>query len=302
MAEYNPSKIIKDGNTYNFRDDSKIPLAGSNKISGDLIPSTDGTVNLGSLSYQWNQAYIKSLTINGVACGDILTHNASEFVDVSSNQTIGGVKTFTSPIGIVKGSGDVELSIKNTSLSLKANTNSGMDDIRFTDKDNLIVGGLRQSFTNSKVIGMVYSRSYSSEGNSYTQAEFNLVTDNQNGISDVYVKCDNFYPNSNATINLGTSTSKWKTINGINPGALSLPGTGVINVASSITALDGTTQNKFIPQVNGWLLINGIGPANDGFIYAIQGRIGMKSTSNTSNRCAALIPVVVGLEVSVTCN
>ena len=65
MAEYNPSKIIKDGNTYNFRDTTKIPLAGSNKISGSLIPSTDGTVNFGSPSYQWNNAYIKSLTING---------------------------------------------------------------------------------------------------------------------------------------------------------------------------------------------------------------------------------------------
>ena len=79
MAEYNPSKIIKDGNTYNFRDTTKIPLAGSNEISGSLIPSTDGTVNLGSPNYQWNNAYIKSLTINGVICGDILTHNASEF-------------------------------------------------------------------------------------------------------------------------------------------------------------------------------------------------------------------------------
>ena len=90
MAEYNPSKIIKDGNTYNFRDTTKIPLAGSNQISGSLIPSTDGTVNLGGSSYQWNNAYIKSLTINGVACGDILTHNASEFVPRSGGAVISG--------------------------------------------------------------------------------------------------------------------------------------------------------------------------------------------------------------------
>lgn len=90
MAEYNPSKIIKDGNTYNFRDTTKIPLAGSNQISGDLIPSTDGTVNLGSVSYQWNNAYIKSLTINGVVCGDILTHNASEFVPRSGGSVMMG--------------------------------------------------------------------------------------------------------------------------------------------------------------------------------------------------------------------
>lgn len=33
---------------YITEDTTKIPLAGSNQISGDLIPSTDGTVNLGS--------------------------------------------------------------------------------------------------------------------------------------------------------------------------------------------------------------------------------------------------------------
>ena len=256
MAEYNPSKIIKDGNTYNFRDTTKIPLAGSNEISGSLIPSTDGTVNFGSPSYQWNNAYIKSLTINGVACGDILTHNVSEFVNLTGAQTIGGVKTFTSPIGISKGSGDVELSIKNTSLSLKANTNSGMDDIRFTDKDNLIVGGFRQSFNNSKVTGMVYSRSYSSDGNSYTRTEFNLVTDNQNGISDAYVKCDNFYPNADATINLGTSTNKWKTFNGLNPGALSLPSRNYISLDTTSFDVTATTIGTFASTVDGWAILS----------------------------------------------
>ena len=296
---------IHDANAVDLS--SNQTVGGNKEFTGtttahDVIPSATDTYNFGSSSYQWNNAYIKSLTINGVACGDILTHNASEFVDVSTAQTIGGVKVFTSPIGIAKASGDVELSIKNTSLSLKANTNSGMDDIRFTDKDNLIVGGLRQSFTNSKVIGMVYSRSYSSDGDSSTQAEFTLATDNQNGINDAYVKCDNFYPNANATINLGTSTNKWKSFNGLNPGALSLPSTKLINVASSITALDGVTTNKFTPQVDGWLLINGTGTANEGFIYVAQGRIGTKSVNNaSSNRCAALLPVVAGAEVSVTC-
>ena len=61
-------------------DNTKIPLAGSNAISGSLIPATTDAYDLGGSSYQWNNAYIKSLTINGVACGDILTHNASEFV------------------------------------------------------------------------------------------------------------------------------------------------------------------------------------------------------------------------------
>ena len=82
---------------------------------------------------------------------------------------------------------------------------------------------------------------------------------------------------------------------------MSLPSTTLINVASSITALDGTTINTLTPQVDGWLLINGSGPANEGFIYVTQGRIGLKSANNATNRCAVLIPVVAGVEVSVTC-
>lgn len=64
MAEYNPSKIIKDGNTYNFRDTTKIPLAGSNQISGSLIPATTNTYNLGSPSLQWNTTYTRNILID----------------------------------------------------------------------------------------------------------------------------------------------------------------------------------------------------------------------------------------------
>ena len=71
-------------------DNTKIPLAGSNQISGSLIPATTNAYDLGGPSYQWNNAYIKSLTINGVACGDILTHNANEFVPRSGGAVMTG--------------------------------------------------------------------------------------------------------------------------------------------------------------------------------------------------------------------
>ena len=65
MAEYNPSKIIKDGNTYNFRDTTKIPLAGSNQISGDLIPATDNSIDVGSSTKNIKMLYTKEITIDG---------------------------------------------------------------------------------------------------------------------------------------------------------------------------------------------------------------------------------------------
>ena len=97
--------------TYDIHDANAVDLTNNQTVGGnkeftgtttahDVIPGATETYNFGSPSYQWNNAYIKSLTINGVVCGDILTHNASEFVDVSSNQTISGVKTFSSNITI----------------------------------------------------------------------------------------------------------------------------------------------------------------------------------------------------------
>ena len=65
MAEYNPSKIIKDGNTYNFRDTTKIPLAGSNQISGSLIPAMDNAIDIGSSTKNLKMLYTKGITIDG---------------------------------------------------------------------------------------------------------------------------------------------------------------------------------------------------------------------------------------------
>ena len=63
------------------------------------------------------------MTINGVACGDILTHNASEFVGVSGNQTISGVKTFSSNV-IIQGSRKVTCNLDYSFIELDGGTTS----------------------------------------------------------------------------------------------------------------------------------------------------------------------------------
>lgn len=64
---------------------------------------------------------------------------------------------------------------------------------------------------------------------------------------------------------LGTSTNKWKSLNGINPGALSLPDyddTTYIDISGSIIPPSGETtinknlgDNTYTPPVDGWLSI-----------------------------------------------
>ena len=76
-------------------------IAGDKDFTGttgthDVIPATTDTYDLGSSAKEYNNAYIKSLTINGVAAGDILTHNASEFFPVSGSNAITGTGFFKS--------------------------------------------------------------------------------------------------------------------------------------------------------------------------------------------------------------
>ena len=70
-------------------------VAGDKDFTGttgthDVIPAATDTYDLGSSAKEYNNAYIKALTINGTAAGDILTHNASEFVPVSGGNVMTG--------------------------------------------------------------------------------------------------------------------------------------------------------------------------------------------------------------------
>ena len=78
-----PSKTSDLTNDSGFitSDNTKIPLAGSNQISGDLIPSTDKTVNLGSGSYHFREGCFGNIYSVGLF-GD-------PYIGIDINYTIG---------------------------------------------------------------------------------------------------------------------------------------------------------------------------------------------------------------------
>ena len=66
MATYSPSKITKDGNTYNFTDATKIPLSGTNALAGSIVPSTDNSYDFGSSSYKLRYVYCKATRVGSL--------------------------------------------------------------------------------------------------------------------------------------------------------------------------------------------------------------------------------------------
>ena len=267
MAEYSPSKIIKDGNTYNFRDTTKIPLAGSNQISGSLIPATTDAYDLGGSSYQWNNAYIKSLTINGVACGDILTHNVSEFVDVTSAQTIGGVKKFSDTPIVVNG----KTYVSQINASRANGTQAGFSA---HNGFKIVCNNDSQGWDNTAFA--IHVSEYSPTSAAITFKLYDCIEGSVSYKGFLFRKNNNdfqFSPTASNLTDLGTSTNKWKSFNGINPGALSLPGS-YISIDTTNWILDGSNVNAFTPTSDGWLGIQATDTVYDQMHYIFAGRIG----------------------------
>ena len=257
-----------------------LPASEDIFITGDIIPNTDNSVDVGASSKNIKMIYTKGITINGKTPA-----NDDDVVHKSGNETISGTKTFSNGFTVNKPS--PRLQTKSTTYSSETTSGMTVGDIAFLNNSggfsSWILDQLRDNLTKRLCF-----RVYPHAGGAYKGFAFDE-------------NCTLYAENTNSA--LGTFANKWKTINGINPGALSLPSTtGLINIASSITALDGVTVNSFTPQVDGWLILNGTSALNDGFIYAHQGRIGASSTANSAwYRCVILLPVVAGVEVSVIC-
>ena len=257
-------------------------VGGNKEFTGtttahDVIPSATDTYNFGSPSYQWNNAYIKSLTINGVACGNILTHNANEFVNLTGAQTIGGVKTFSSNV-IIQGSKKVTCNLDNSFIELDGGTTWGKGG-------SIVLSGQdRSSYANSVLI--VSKSDTNTDILQYQNGELKPLSNNTNNSS------------------LGTSTNKWNTFNGLNPGALSLPSMSFISLDTTGFDVTNTIIGTFTSTINGWAILS-MSQKNKPFgIWIVQGsyRVTYQSVYHQGDYLIfALIPVWPNLNLTIYC-
>ena len=255
--------LITWGFSQIFSSDGTTYFTFDGSIGNSVIPKTNNSYDLGSSSYQWNNLYAKNYFYNGTAWG-------LDKANVWSN------------IQTVSYSGsNVAFALKHTETNIASSpTRNNWFYINFYDVNSISVGGF------------CYSKRTSGDA----RLHLNLRTKNAN--SDIIEKniffetnqegtIWNLYPSSNANINLGSTTYKWKTLNGVNPGALSLPDyNNVLDVTSEIpiASLDGNTQiniNDYLPNKTGWLSIVVDDTAGNSII-ATQGRPGGSTAYNNS--------------------
>lgn len=229
------------------------------RLKGDFYPYANNLYSLGSSSYQWSSVYAQSYYYNGTAWGLDKANVWTKNNRFSKNSALSDITSYT-----------------DTSMS-------------FTGNSNTIFFNTRGS-SNYPSYGTFLFAGYmtGTAPDRYSQLKLLRSTDLKGGTNDGYVPDTSFNlwrvsphyslmdfmeavrvqnngpvnflaPITTNATDLGTSTNKWKTLNGINPGALSLP-----DVSKSVTVdipVDWVTDGSAWNDLNvsnmgdGWLCL-----------------------------------------------
>ena len=221
-------------------------------------PSGNNNIHLGSSSNQWKSVYAQSYYYNGTAWGLDKANVWSQSQTISTNTN----KAYI---------------IINTSYILGEETPSSTKELGgvfFRD-----LNGNNAAYLNvghEKTTGDIYTRiltrfKFDNGVKSTTGSNVNAALDiGLTNSAEKFVR-----PSVNNEVNLGTPTNKWKSLNGINPGALSLPDySKAVNLDVSAQGLNwnltGATSNSYTPTFDGYLSLR-CKDTNGDFLFATYG-------------------------------
>ena len=233
-----------------------------------LITGTGGAVQAGSFGNQANTfCEGNDSRLSDARTPVAHTHTKSDVTDLfNSANTWTGDNTFSKTVAIEKSTDTGNfLALKNTVAELGSTPASATPvTIAYRDKNNDNLG----------YMGVYYDTDGSNHFRLYVRNKFTSGAPSTSGSPDyaffgLRLNADkskegilkaSLRPYDNNTYDLGSSSYKWKTLNGVNPGALSLPDyNNYLDVTSNIpvASLDGTQidLNIYLADKTGWLSI-----------------------------------------------
>ena len=214
------------------------------KLRGNFVPYTNNSYDLGSSSYQWNNLYAKNYFYNGTAWG------------LDKDNTWSGTNYYNKLISFLS-----DFSIGTAPSADKSggfNFTNGTSGIGLVSANQLTSGTtyiLQQA-------GNRFTNGVLDPNGTWKTVNFQVGL-RANGDRFIYTDGawrNNLSPYPGDNVSLGSSSNKWKTLNGINPGALSIPDGADSGASSSFTPdttnwpKDGTAFQATMPIV-GWLRI-----------------------------------------------
>ena len=217
----------------------------------------------------------------------------SNYVDLSSEQTISGTKTFSNDVRISKTSPFYNAFCSGyiKGQAPASNLNSGVrfyDDIN-SGSANTITGGFEIEYNRDG-----YNKSYISSRNYAGEIHKNFTVGLRVPNDDT--RSIDFFPSVNGIINLGTSTNKWKTLNGVNPGALSLPNASPSGwISKSLPSSGG----MITAEVDGWFEVRTKATSPNALIQLFVAGGSSICAKNTGDTLIISVPLSAGVGVTI---
>ena len=257
--------------------------------SGDKILDVDGKLFEITAVDTTNQTVTVGTALIDLALDSNVVHK-------SGNETVGGEKTFDAG----------QINVKSTMQEMGViPQTSTLQYMPFMDKNNVIHG----------LVGLW------DYDNGASEIQLNISDIFKNGVKDKTGTLDTSFfsfgflstgvkfttfggqlnnsliPLVNSTYDVGSSSYKWKSINGLEPSSLSLPDlNNAVDISGYITDLTGS-PNVYSPPVNGYIAIRST-TAN--VLGIVENTTGMGSYSRGSNQVLAVnLPVVKGSSISI---
>lgn len=181
-------------------DVNRIPVvSGTNRFINDVTPNEDNTYSLGTSSLRWSSCYSNAYYLGTTAFGDIVTHNASEFL--TSHQSLSSC---------VKNVVTNNQTIKSTGITRGTAPSSAQTfGIAFSDNNNKFIGNIYGQYATDKstYVGLYAYKGtttangdnasvrvgYDASGNAYTYAPTPATTDNSTQIATTaFVKAQGY--------------------------------------------------------------------------------------------------------------
>ena len=260
----------------------------SGRVNNNVVPRTNKSYDLGSSSYQWNNLYAKNYYYNGTAWG----LDKNNWWSLAQFYSQNSIHVRNVEPGVVPSS-DISAGIKFEN----ANASYAFADIVgkvFTSGTTFVNLIASNKFTNGAL-----------DPNGTTVSKNLQIGIRSNGTGFIYTDCGwrcNLVPPlaESGVYSLGTSTSKWKTLNGINPGALGLPSGNYDPIDTDGWDFTGATGQSYTPTVHGWLFISIQNTAGN-YLSIVSGR-GAISIDGTGaqNGLRAMLPVIANESVVIT--
>lgn len=258
-----------------------------NDDHAEFYPERSDSIDLGKSGYQWKSVYAQSYYYNGTPWGLDQANVWSQSQTISANTN----KAYI---------------VANTSYTLgeaTPSTTKELGGVFFKDSNSNNAAFLNVVHENTT--GDVYTRiltrfKFDNGVKSTTGSAVNTALDiGLTNSAEKFVR-----PSVNNEVNLGTSTNKWKSFNGINPGALSLPDdSSSISIDTTNWNVSGAFGNSYTPASNGWLHINIKDTAtNSIFVYASNkyaASIYGNGSQGLDGRLALMMPVLSGVSYGI---